>query len=264
MKQLPLKILFSFGVIILTALTQIGGLVLCVAVMWHRNYNRKGLWLAFFVLLYAIGNYFLVPHIAPFFGREQIVNSDNIKPANVFYKILNRNYVAPELNVVLSDIAEDLKSENITLTYLDAGFPFINGFPLLPHLSHNDGKKIDISFVYINAQGQASKNIKSRSGYGVFEYPKTGEINQAEFCKEAGYFQYNYSKYLSFGSINDDLKFSNDKTRFLLQSIVKQADIEKVYLEPHLVNRLQVNNAKIRFHGCGAVRHDDHLHLQIK
>ena len=70
--------------------------------------------------------------------------------------LLNRNYVKPELNTSLQNIAKGLnkKHPGIKLVYLDANFPFFNKFPLLPHLSHNDGKKIDISLIYENEEGK--------------------------------------------------------------------------------------------------------------
>ena len=30
---------------------------------------------------------------------------------------------------------------------LDGGFPFLDGFPLLPRLSHDDGRKLDLAFL---------------------------------------------------------------------------------------------------------------------
>lgn len=37
--------------------------------------------------------------------------------------------------------------------YLDANFPFFDGFPLLPHLSHVDGRKRDIAYYYADSMG---------------------------------------------------------------------------------------------------------------
>ncbi len=34
--------------------------------------------------------------------------------------------------------------------------------------------------------------------------------------------------------------------------------------KPHLKTRLKLSSAKIRFHGCQAVRHDDHIHVQLR
>lgn len=92
--------------------------------------------------------------------------------------LLNRNYVKPKLNDLLSNTAKKLNGTNITIHYLDANFPFINKFPLLPHLSHNNGKKIDISLVYETQNGIITNKQKSVSGYGVFEAPKSNEYDQ--------------------------------------------------------------------------------------
>ena len=48
--------------------------------------------------------------------------------------LLNRNYVRPELNDLLEQVAKDLSKTRIQIHYLDANFPFVNNFPLLPHL----------------------------------------------------------------------------------------------------------------------------------
>ncbi|MGO1080022.1 hypothetical protein [Inquilinus sp. CA228] len=39
--------------------------------------------------------------------------------------------------------------------------------------------------------------------------------------------------------------------------------LERILLEPHLVRRLGLSSPLLRFQGCRAARHDDHLHLQI-
>ena len=47
-------------------------------------------------------------------------------------------------------------------------------------------------------------------------------------------------------------------------NILHQPNLGKVFIEPHLKDRMKLTNSKIRFHGCGAVRHDDHIHIQLK
>ncbi|NNE79114.1 MAG: hypothetical protein HKN18_02480 [Silicimonas sp.] len=37
----------------------------------------------------------------------------------------------------------------------------------------------------------------------------------------------------------------------------------KIFLEPHLADRLGVAGDKVRFQGCRAARHDDHIHIQL-
>jgi len=60
------------------------------------------------------------------------------------------------------------------------------------------------------------------------------------------------------------LKFSEKGTKLLLERIIEFHPIEKIFIEPHLKQRLNLDHPKIRYHGCGAVRHDDHIHIQVK
>ncbi len=228
---------------------------LAIASLIKREFKLKKL--VVFLSLYLLSTLLIVPLIAPKFGRERI-KSDT--PASYFTILANRNYVIPEMNVLLKDLQDKLGHVN----YLDANFPFIDKFPLLPNLNHNDGKKLDLSLAYETSDGSISAKQKSRSGYGVFEGPKGNEQNQIAKCKDAGYFQYDYPKYLTFGRINNDLQFSEKGTRILIETILKSDIIEKVFIEPHLKNRMGIKHPKIRYHGCGSVRHDDHIHIQLK
>jgi hypothetical protein len=176
-----LKIIIRFVIFcFLTAVTQIGGIVYLLSLVISNKWNKK---LKFktsiiFIGLYLLSTLIIIPLIAPFFGREKVKHSEKIKPTNYMTVLLNRNYVKPKLNDLLSNTAKKLNGTNITIHYLDANFPFINKFPLLPHLSHNNGKKIDISLVYETQNGIITNKQKSVSGYGVFEAPKSNEYDQ--------------------------------------------------------------------------------------
>ncbi len=219
-----------------------------------------------FSILYTLSTFILIPNIAPYFGREKINDTYTIQANTFLTKLCNRNYVVPELNSILTAISLrlDKKHNGIKLVYLDANFPFFDGFPLLPHLSHNDGKKIDISFIYQNNKGQITNLKPSISGYGIYVVPKEHESNQSEKCIKNGYWYYDFTKYFTFGKINSGISISEKATRDLLILIANQSSVSKIFIEPHLKNRLQLNTSKIRFHGCQAVRHDDHIHFQIK
>lgn len=257
--------IFHFIVFIFfTLATQIGGVLYFVVLYIHRKYKlRKRMSFALFVTVYLLFTFLIVPPLASLFGRTQISHTDKMNASNYMTVLLNRNYVRKDLNELLIRVSKKIGNPNLKIQYLDAGFPFINGFPLPPHLSHNDGRKVDISFVYEEDQLITNK-LKSFTGYGVFVDPKAGEINQTEICKQNGYFQYDFPKYLSFGSINDHLTFSEKGTKKLTDLFLKESEVQKIFIEPHLKNRLDLNHPKVRFHGCGAVRHDDHIHLQIK
>ncbi len=248
-------------VLILTVLTQIGGFIYLLTLITSLRTPKKVRFqtLGVFMGYYLLFTFIIVPFTAPFLGREKINLTTNLQPATYLTVLTNRNYVTHDLQQVLTHISKERH-----VLFLDANFPFFNGFPLLPHLSHNDGRKVDLSFVYVDTEGKISDKTKSVSGYGIFEAPDKGELNQTKVCKEQGYFQYDYSKFFTLGKINPQLVFSKSESAELILDIVNHPQVEKVFLEPHLVSRMKLNHPKIRFHGCRAVRHDDHIHIQTK
>ncbi|WP_091412982.1 hypothetical protein [Aquimarina amphilecti] len=268
MKKISKTILKILIICALTIFTQIGGLLFFISeLMISKNiksYRLKKI--SWFIGLYIFSTFLIVPYLAPLFGREKIRDNDLIASCTFFTKLCNRNYVTPELNIALQNIARIVNKNNnkTKLIYLDANFPFINGFPLPPHLSHNDGKKIDLSFIYANTNGQITNKKPALFGYGIYEGPNSKEYDQIKVCMKKGYWQYDFAKYLTFGISNNQLKLSKKATKDLLLTIVNQKEVGKVFIEPHLKNRLGVQHPKIRFHGCQAVRHDDHIHLQLK
>ena len=229
---------------------------------WHSSLKYKTF--IVFTILYLAATFLIVPLLAPLFGREKIKHTPNIRPAFFLTDLLNRNYVRPELNTLLHQAENTLAGTGIRIHYLDANFPFINGFPLLPHLSHNDGKKIDIAFIYETEDGKISCTQKSVSGYGVFEKPRPDEYNQIKKCLSKGYKHYGFTKYLTLGKINRDLIFSTTGTKQLIQSFLKSPLTGKIFIEPHLKHRLRLTDPRIRYQGCRSVRHDDHIHIQLK
>lgn len=252
----------------MTVVTQIGGIVYLIAILSIKRTAKKRRLKKFgiFAGLYLIATFLIVPNVAPIFGREKITETEFLKAQSFFYKLANRNYVRPELNESLNQIATEFEKRNsgIKMIYLDANFPFIDKFPLLPHLSHNDGKKVDVSLIYEEPNGQLTNKKPSISGYGVYEKPTANEYDQNEICKQRGNWQYDFPKYLTLGTINKDIEFSENGTRELANLILRQKSTGKLFIEPHLKKRLNLKNGKVRFHGCQAVRHDDHIHFQLK
>jgi hypothetical protein len=259
--MVKIKIVFFHIIcfVVLTIVTQIGGILwlLSVGIAFKAKQKKRYI----FPITYLLFNLLIVPPLASQFGRKQLpVFNANIKPRNIVYPLLFRNYVTKELYSVLKHSAEELSKKEIQITYLDANFPFINGFPLLPHRSHNDGKKIDISFMYLNAKGKPTIKKPATSGYGAYVKPGNATTNS---CLKKGYWQYDFPKYLTLGT-NNTLQFDNINTRRIVATFLKHPKTEKVFIEPYLKQKLNLNHNKIRFHGCKAVRHDDHIHLQIK
>jgi len=262
---------------LLTILSQIGGAVYLLSFYTHRliikrltnKYLQQVVKFAAFLALYCLATFIIVPLIVRPFGRVPlpITETNKLKPLNVLTCFLNRNYVRPGLKQTAFEVAKQMndKFPGTVVNYLDASFPFINKFPLIPHLSHNDGKKLDLAFCYIdNKTGKETNTAPSAIGYGVSEEPRPGEVNTAAFCSRNGYWQYSLLTKIVPQGNKVNFSFDSIRTKELVNIFASKPLIEKIFIEPHLKDRLNLTAAKIRFHGCRAVRHDDHIHVQIK
>ena len=52
-------------------------------------------------------------------------------------------------------------------------------------------------------------------------------------------------------------------TAALVQALARSPAVSRIFLEPHLRRRLALDHPKIRFQGCAAARHDDHIHVEF-
>ncbi len=262
--------------IFLTALTQVGGLVYLISFATHKSINKKidnkllrgSLKFISFLTFYSIATFLIVPVLAKPFGRVPLplTQTENLRPLNFLTCFLNRHYVRPELKRTTIEVAKQMNSKfpGTVLNYLDANFPFINGFPLIPHLSHNDGKKLDIAFCYIdNKTGRATNGVPSVIGYGISEEPEPNEVNTANLCIKQGYWQYSFLMKIIPEGNKRNFTFDGTRTKELVNFFASNSTIGKIFIEPHLKTRLKLTSDKIRFHGCQAVRHDDHIHIQL-
>ncbi len=262
---------------LLTILTQVGGIVYLISILTYKltdkwtnnNYLKATYRVTSFLTLYCLTTFLIVPVIAKPLGRVPLplTETNHLQPLNILTCFLNRNYVRQELKQTAFEVANQMndKFPGTTINYLDANFPFINKFPLIPHLSHNDGKKLDLSFCYRDTKtGEPTNDCPSLIGYGICEEPRPNETKTADDCAEKGEWQYSFMKKVISQDSKHDFKFDSDKTRELVNLFAKQSTIGKIFIEPHLKTRLLLTSDKIRFHSCQAVRHDDHIHVQLK
>ena len=168
-----LKILLGLILVcLLTVVTQIGAIVFLISILTfgfidkrlNKRWTRMTAKFLSFATLYLIFVFVIVPLTAKPLGRVPlpIFKDRNLKPGNIWTCLLNRNYVRPKLKEITYEVAENMneKYPGTTINYLDANFPFIDKFPLFPHLSHNDGKKLDLSFQYNDTKtGQITNKI---------------------------------------------------------------------------------------------------------
>ncbi len=235
---------------LLTILTQIGGVAWLVSRVFKRSF------MAFLALYLALS--VATIWIAPHFGRVPLScgSSGPVQMQSTFYCVLNRHYVVPELKETLADLAAkvDERFDGTVTLVLDANFPFWTGFPLLPHLSHDDGRKADIAFYYRSETGYAAKTTKSPIGYFAFEQGPTD-------CPAASPTLRWDMAWLQ--PLWQDLQVDHARTAAALLWLSQDDRVEKVFIEPHLRRTLGATHPKVRFQGCRAARHDDHIHFQI-
>lgn len=122
-------------------LTQVGGVAWALSLLVRRR-------LLAFGVIYAVfwaGSVVL----APAFGRVPLpCTGEVLRMQSPLYCAMLRHFVVPDLAQVAQDAAETVaRSHPGTVTLaLDAGFPFLVGMPLLPHLSRDDSEKLDLAF----------------------------------------------------------------------------------------------------------------------
>ena len=264
---------------ILTVLTQVGGVIYLLYLPFSLfvKSEKYSFWKSMimrsigFSLIYVLISFFIIPPLAKKSGRVPLplfaTKKIPVKSGNVFMSLMNRNYVKPVLQDAFFKTAKDVQQKypSVELIYLDANFPFIEGFPLIPHLSHDDGGKLDIAYLYKNKKAKEFHNKTfSLTGYGVCEEPKKGETDKPKDCEKQGNWQYNFMEKITLAKVKKGMEFDKAANRYLLQKIMENKEVKKVFIEPHLQKRLNLGKyKKIKFHGCHAVRHDDHIHFQL-
>lgn len=264
----------------LTALTQVGGAILLFSTLtvWSIfPVGRLGRIRALvthlfaFVVLYAAICALLIPPIAQINGRVALqcfaTDSHAYAALTPLSCLFNRHYAVPEVDAALQRMARDVgeAQPGSIVTYLDAGFPFFDGFPMLPHLSHRTGRDIDLAYFYLGPSGRyLPGEARSPIGYFGFERPPAGtELS----CPQS----------TGFKTLRWDLAwlqpylapYSLDETRTaeLLRWLVTEgpaSGVNGLIIEPHMGERLGVRSKLIRFQGCQAARHDDHIHVDFE
>lgn len=267
----------GFWILLLTAVTQIGGLAWLAALllrrMMFRRARRPVIALAgLFLLCYGAGS-LVVQITAPLVGRTALpcwpTDDASLAMATPAYCLLNRHYVSAPTHDLVERLAGHMEARfpgTLTQT-LDAGFPFLNGFPLLPHLSHDDGRKLDLALYYRNSEGSYRRGLlASPVGYWGFAPPQPGEPQP---CADADSFlalRWDMSWFQLF--VRDDVTLDETRTRAALEWLVAEGKsggrLSRILLEPHLKSRLGLVSDRIRFQGCRAARHDDHIHIESR
>lgn len=262
-----------------TAVTQLGGLIFLLALIVVRTLRRSGTrtpiavlaGIVFFLAAIPLLNRYLVPPLAALGGREPLACYATVdRPyaaLSPLYCILGRNYVRPEARVMMDAMASDLARQypGLIVAYLDAGFPFFDGFPLPPHLSHYDGRRIDVAYLYKDeADSYLPLVTPSPLGYWGFEMPPAEEALPCGDKVRWLTLRWDMDWFQVF--VRRDLRLDEERTAAMLRWLSERGPghgVDKILLEPHVAERLQVASPMIRFQGCRAARHDDHIHAEV-
>ena len=257
--------------LVLTLLTQIGGLVWLVVRLFRKWKHLSAISsILLFIVTYSAATY-AVTFVAPVFGRVALSclssSDDNFHVRSPIFCALNRNYVTPQMKQAVIALADHMAQAfpGTKTLALDGNFPFVDGFPLLPHLSHSDGRKLDIAFYYKDKDGvPLNGQTKSPIGYFAFEQPRPGDPLPCAGRNDVLTFRWD----LNFlQALFPPLKLDEQRTKeaiHWLSTSGTEIGVEKIFVEPHLAARMGEANDAIRFQGCRAARHDDHIHIQVK
>lgn len=253
----------------LTLLTQIGGIAYAIALPVGKTRRSRIFGLAAFLFVYFAAS-FATTAIAPLFGRVPLscFGSDqtNFTVQSPLYCVLNRNYVTEEMRIAVTALANaiDTKFPGTKTLALDANFPFMDGFPLLPHLSHSDGRKLDIAFFHQKNGHYLTSTTRSPIGYFAFETPKLDSPLPCAGRNDILTFRWNFEFLQTWFPV---YQLENERLKETLRWLTNEGEsfgVEKIFVEPHIASSLGISHERIRFQGCRAARHDDHIHFQIR
>jgi murein endopeptidase len=219
---------------------------------------------AAFLGLYLVVMLVAVPGVARLSGRVALPCFPSgdvpVRAASIGYCLLGRNYLRPEYVPALEGVVREVEAKHGgVISYLDAGFPFA-GVPLPPHLSHDDGRELDVAFRYRSATTHApTASGPSPIGYWVYEAPRPSEPRP---CSDAeGWLRWDLPWLQWLGA---SCELDEEATRDTIMSFAAQPEVEKILIEQHLIERLKITSNKVRFQGCRAARHDDHFHVHFR
>lgn len=251
---------------VLTLVTQVGGVLgfagWWLSGRWYQGRVARALFAAGFYLVATLG---VIPLVAKPCGRVPLplysTGAVPLAPRSLWYCLTNRHYVEPAVRDLVVGAARKLRSgyPGSVVHYLDAGFPFWDGFVMAPHLSHRNAKVIDLAFCYKRTNGTGFGASPSPIGYGISEGPRPGEPQPYR-----GQFSWLRWGLPASPWIDGGNRLDEDRTRALLRSLLEDSRTSKVLLELHLQCRLGLRHDKLRYQQLQAARHDDHLHLVLR
>ena len=260
-------LLYLLLVLVLTIVTQIGGLLIWPFLSMSPHDIGWTLRLKRFVYpiaSYGIGSQIILPLISPLWGMHALPcsSSRNLQPVSHITCLCNRNYIQQHAldSLLLVEKQMERLSPQTPILYLDANFP-LPYMHMFPHLNHSKGAGIDLAFFWKNPSSEAYEPPPSPFGYGGFVLPETPRS-----CHPYDTFQISKRlaldlrwDYLWLRPFLSDATLNVSLTRSLMGLLEKQPNIQSITLEPHLHST--IGNSKTISNSCKVARHDDHIYV---
>lgn len=207
----------------------------------------------------------LAPHAKPVLVAPGLVplpcgDGGALRPHTRGYCLLQRHYVRAGPRAALIRAAETLQARypGTTVRFMEASWP-VGTRPMPPHLSHGDGRQVDLALFHVDLKGRPLAGPPTRSGYGAYEPPRK---NADRRCTGAT----KRSPRVDAPDPPADRHWRLDEVRTasLVRLLAGDPRVRRIFIEPHLKARLGLSGlGKVRFAGCRAARHDDHIHVDF-
>lgn len=180
-----------------------------------------------------------------------------LRAANRNYCNKDRNYVTPAAQSVMRDLAVTVAAAHpdAIVHYMEASWPS-GKKPMPPHLSHGDGREIDVALFYETRAGVALQRPPTPSGYYAFEPRRRTDADPCAGKTRPG-------NNADPPEVRD-WRLDEVRTRTLIRALLDDRRVRRLLLEPHLKKRLGfASEDRIRFPGCNTLRHDGHVHVDV-
>lgn len=180
-----------------------------------------------------------------------------LRPVSRGYCLTRHNYVTPAARTALLAAAAQVAAEHpgAVVLYMDASWPQ-GTRPMPPHLSHGDGREIDLAVFFQRPDGRTLPRPPSLSGYNAFEPPRR-EAERSCVGVAGPHRQPDPPAARPW-------RLDAARTADLIRALSAERRVRRIFIEPHLKRRLGfARDGKVRFAGCQAARHDDHLHVDF-
>lgn len=187
--------------------------------------------------------------------------STPLEPTRPYYCRRDRHFVTPSARDALVAVARTMRERysGEVLRFMDASGPD-GRKPFPPHRSHGDGRQIDLGLYYTDVEGRPLDRFPATDRYGGYwpaEPPPPGEEIACPDGRPG-------RAEKPDPPADRPWRLDEARTKALVETLIADRRVRRVLIEPHLERRFGLwGHPKLRFAGCQAARHDDHLHVDF-